>query len=207
MELISRLRGLGPRDTPRPRTAEHDRSSLHASQGAVLIDVLKKERQILRRENVVDLTTDSMDRVKGDQSRRHRNSSNQNRAAICSHLKLVVPDHTHLQQLAEIFFQGKYLPKSPLISEGLTWCLVRASLLPVDLPSGGQVCGGSLVLGYVERGATCYEVTLISGTDVVACSRSESTGRSHESVSGIEVHSLPKVPTQVQGLDVHVGKT
>lgn len=39
----------------------------------------------------------------------------------CGHLPLVVADHSNLQQLAEIFPEGKYLPKSPLNGEGLAF--------------------------------------------------------------------------------------
>src|SRR5208283_3203595 len=58
----------------------------------------------------------------------------------------------------------------------------------------------------VERGATGYIVTPISGTHIVAGSRSESARGSSEGVSGVEVNSLPKVPTQVKRLDEGIGK-
>jgi hypothetical protein len=89
-------------------------------------------------------------------------------------LPLVVPNEAKLEQPAHVFLQGKNLSKSPHDGERLTRCYVGATLLPVDFPISGQVRAGSLVLGDVERGATRYIVTPISGTYVVAGSLSES---------------------------------
>src|SRR5258707_15847156 len=100
-------------------------------------------------------------------------------------LPLVIPNQSKLEQPAHVFLQRKNLPKSPLHGEGLTRCYVGATLLPVDFPVSGQVCAGSLVLGYVERCAARYIVTPISGTYIVAGSLSESPRRSGERVSGV----------------------
>src|SRR5271165_6547891 len=121
-------------------------------------------------------------------------------------LPLVVPNKPELGQHAHVFLQWKYLPKSPLHGARLTRCYVGATLLPVDFPVSGQVCGGSLVLGDVEGGATGNVVAPISGTYVIAGSRGEAPGGSHESVPRVEIHPLSKVPAEIQRLDVHVGK-
>ena len=111
------------------------------------------------------------------------------------------------QQLAHVFLQGKNLSKSPLIGESLAGRFIGAFLFPMNFPGGRQVCGGCLVLGYVKRGAAGYEVPPIPGAHVVACTGCVSAGGGDKSVSGVEVYSLPKVPTQIQWLDIGVGKT
>ena len=97
------------------------------------------------------------------------------------------------------FFRGRTCPIPHSIGEGLSRRYVGATLLAVDFPVGGEVCGGCVILGDVKRGAARYIVTPISGTHVVAGSRSESARGSGESVSGVEVHSLAEVPTDVNG--------
>src|SRR5277367_6116260 len=140
-----------------------------------------------------------------ERNRELRNSGAQRSAAV-RNLPLVVPNEAELEQPAEVFLQGKNLPKSPLDGESLTRCNVRAAFLPVDFPIGDQVCGGRLVLGDVERGAARDVVAPVSGTYVVGSSRRESARRSTESVSDVDVSSL-QMPTQIQRLDIHIGET
>src|SRR5271156_3622106 len=121
-------------------------------------------------------------------------------------LPLVVPNKSELEQSAEILLQGKNLPKSPLDSERLTRRYICAALLPVDFPVGGQICGGRLVFGDVERSATRYVVAPVAGTYVVAGSLRESARRGGECVSDVDINSL-QVPTEIQWLDKHIGKT
>ena len=101
--------------------------------------VLEEETQVLRRLNVRDLTTNSMNRVKGQHICRADNRANRYRAAVGSYLPLVVADYAELQQFAEIFLQRKNLPNSPFVGEGLTGSLVGVVgplALTVDLDSG-----------------------------------------------------------------------
>src|ERR1700693_3427840 len=128
------------------------------------------------------------------------------RAPAVRNLPLVVPNEAELEQPAKVFLQRKNLPKSPLHRESLTRCNVRAALLPVDFPVSGQVRGGRLVLGDVERGTARYVVAPISRPYVVGRSLCESARRGSESVSDVDVSSL-QVPTEVQRLHVHIGKT
>src|SRR5271156_853544 len=131
-----------------------------------------------------------------ERNRELRNSGAQRSAAV-RNLPLVVPNEAELEEPAEVFLQRKNLSKSPLNGECLTRCNVRAAFLPVDFPVGGQVCGGCLVLGDVERRAARYIVAPISGPYIVGSSRCESARRSGEGVSDVDVSSL-QVPTQVQ---------
>ena len=50
---------------------------------------------------------------------------------IGRNLPLVVAYDAQLEQTAEVFFQRKNLPQSPLVRESLTWRYVDSSLLPM----------------------------------------------------------------------------
>src|SRR5271155_3005599 len=191
------------RNPQRPRKTERDGASLRTSYSMILIVVFEEGCEILRRKNKIGLNTNCMHGI--EWNRELRNSWTQGSAAV-RNLPLVVPNEAELEQPAEVFLQGKNLPKSPLNGESLTRCNVRAAFLPVDFPVSGQVRGGSLVLGDVESRAARYVVAPVAGTYIVGRSRCESAGRSCESVSDVEVRSL-QVPTKVKRLDVHVGKT
>ena len=65
---------------------------------------LEKQTEILRRKNVVDLSTNGMDGIIGEQTGRQGESRrpNRNLAAVRRDLPLVLTDDTELQELAEI---------------------------------------------------------------------------------------------------------
>ena len=81
----------------------------------VLIVVFEEGHKILRRKNKIGLNAKRMHGVE-----RNRALSGigvpptvQGSAAV-RNLPLVVPDETELEQPADVFFQRKHLPKSPL---------------------------------------------------------------------------------------------
>ena len=106
------------------------------------------------------------------------------------------------------FFRGSTCPSPHSIGEGLTRRDVRCRFFARGFPTSvARFAGCSLVLGDVERGAARYIISPVSGTHVVGSSRCEAARGSSESVSRVKIDSLAKVPTDVQRLDVHIGKS
>src|SRR5579872_83150 len=80
----------------RPRAAEHERASLHASLGRILVVVFKEENEILFRQNVIGLNPDAVNGIVRNPAGGDRNARDQVISAVTRNLPLVVPNQAQL---------------------------------------------------------------------------------------------------------------